>query len=100
GISLLVNVVVIGWGVVEVLRHPGLFADWRRTIAIEHGNPIMMLGFAFLLFPKLALGLSGFETGVAVMPLVRGDGTDAKSELEGPSRNRKKLLGPAGAVAA
>jgi hypothetical protein len=33
-------------------------------------------------FPKLALGLSGFETGVAVMPLIRRDRI----------RNTKKLL--------
>src|SRR5205809_4949160 len=41
-----------------------------------------MLAVSVIIFPKLALGLSGFETGVAVMPLIRGDRI----------RNTKKLL--------
>ena len=45
-----------------------------------------------LLFPKLALGLSGFETGVAVMPLVGGGPDDTSQHPRGRIRNTKKLL--------
>jgi hypothetical protein len=45
-----------------------------------------MLGICLLLFPRLALGLSGFETGVAVMPLISGADQDARI------RNTRKLL--------
>jgi len=51
-----------------------------------------MLGIALLLFPKLALGLSGFETGVAVMPLVKGDPTDTPEHPEGRIHHTRKLL--------
>src|SRR5918997_1043918 len=47
---------------------------------------------AVLLFPKLALGLSGFETGVAVMPLVQGDPSDTPERPEGRIRHTRKLL--------
>jgi hypothetical protein len=52
----------------------------------------MMIGVALLVFPKLALGLSGFETGVAVMPLVRGDPRDSYERPIGRIRNTRKML--------
>jgi hypothetical protein len=52
----------------------------------------MMIGISLLLFPKLALGLSGFETGVAVMPLVEGEPGDTAARPTGRIHNTKKLL--------
>ena len=52
----------------------------------------MLVGAALLLFPKLALGLSGFETGVAVMPLIKGSPTDTPTDLTGRTHNTRKLL--------
>jgi hypothetical protein len=56
------------------------------------GNPLLMIGLALLVFPKLALGLSGFETGVAVMPLVRGGADDTVKLPTGRIHNTRKLL--------
>ncbi len=89
---LLLNVVIIGWGILEIAKHPDYLVRWRDGLATEHGSPWMMLAVALLLFPKLALGLSGFETGVAVMPLIKGDPGDDPDRPAGRIRNAKKLL--------
>jgi len=91
-VYLALNVVVVGWGLYHLAQHPGAFAGWRSAAAAEHGSAVLMIGFALLLFPKLALGLSGFETGVAVMPLVRGDPGDTDERPAGRIRNTHKLL--------
>ena len=91
-IYLALNVVVIGTGILELLRHPGHVPQWKAGLLAEHGNPLMMVVVALWLFPKLALGLSGFETGVAVMPLVKGDPNDDPAHPMGRIRNTKKLL--------
>ena len=55
--------------------------DWKAHAASsQQSNPLMMVAIAMLLFPKLALGLSGFETGVAVMPLVAGERDGRREE--------------------
>lgn len=73
---ILLNVVVIGYGLYELMTHPFHFSEWK-TALFQHpkvrGNPWLIVAISLMLFPKLALGLSGFETGVAVMPLIRGD---------------------------
>ncbi len=86
GIYLSLNVVVAAVGIREVLRHPELIANWGHALLAQHGNPFAMLGMSLMLFPKLALGLSGFETGVAVMPLISAEDVAARI------RNARRLL--------
>jgi hypothetical protein len=90
---LFLNLIVVGEGVLHILQNPGTILDWQRTLFATHNNnPLLMLGISALLFPKLALGLSGFETGVAVMPLIKGDSTDTEENPRGRIRNTYKLL--------
>ena len=70
--------------------------DWRQALFAEHGNPLLMIGVALLLFPKLALGLSGFETGVAVMPLVKGDPDDDPEQSGGPHSQHQQAAAQCG----
>lgn len=89
---LTVNVVVVFWGLGYIAQHPTLIGDWQRLLAIEYSSVGAGLAAAALLFPRLALGLSGFETGVAVMPLVAGDASDTPDRPLGRIRNTQKLL--------
>jgi hypothetical protein len=91
-IYLVLNAVVVGWGIYYLAAHPAAFSEWRIAATARHGSPFKMILFAMVLFPKLALGLSGFETGVAVMPLVKGDPGDTESDPAGRIRNTLKLL--------
>jgi hypothetical protein len=94
---LALNLVVLGRGAWEVIAHPALLADWRSALAAKGNVPLLIAG-AVLVFPKLALGLSGFETGVSVMPLIDGGKTDrghsprTGSVPVGRVANTRKLL--------
>ena len=70
-------VVVINSTILIAQGHSTLsFEGWWEKLLQEHGNPLQMIFIAAIVFPKLALGLSGFETGVAVMPQIRGSAND------------------------
>jgi hypothetical protein len=86
------NLVVLSVGTYQVLQHPELIQAWQSRLFENHSNPLVLLGIAALLFPKLALGLSGFETGVAVMPMVQGQKGDTEANPRGRIHNTFKLL--------
>ena len=92
---LVLNVIVIGVGIFHLLQNLAVVSDWQSALLSSPrvgGNWMMVIGVSLLVFPKLALGLSGFETGVAVMPLVKGDPTDTMEHPKGRIQNTKKLL--------
>ena len=92
GVYLLMNLIVVGVGFYEMAVHPQSVVRWQDALFANYGNPLLMLGVSLLVFPRLALGLSGFETGVGMMPLVRGDEGDDPERPRGRIRNTRKML--------
>ncbi|HKP69723.1 MAG TPA: hypothetical protein VJV05_10605 [Pyrinomonadaceae bacterium] len=121
-VYLVLTMVTIVTGFYEIAVHPEAFANWQALVWAHPsvgGSVVGIALYAMFLFPKLALGLSGFETGVVVMPLVKSDveapedendaihatrmqtaelPPEAKAHLEGRIRNGKKLLAGAAII--
>jgi hypothetical protein len=95
GAYLLLNLVVVFVGFYEIFTSPHTVIYWRDALLSAYGSPLGMIAVSALVFPKLALGVSGFETGVSVMPLVRGESQDDPRHPAGRIRNTRKLLNAA-----
>ncbi|WP_238847441.1 amino acid transporter [Nocardia arthritidis] len=92
GTYLALNLVVAVVGLYQVLSASGLVVDWTHAMTAQHGNVLAMVGVSLLVFPKLALGLSGFETGVAVMPQIKGAPGDSEDNPVTRIAGTRKLL--------
>ncbi|WP_245187373.1 MULTISPECIES: amino acid transporter [unclassified Frigoribacterium] len=92
GVFLLLNLVVIAVSIFHVAENTVVIGNWWQALTVQHGNPVVMVGIALIVFPKLALGLSGFETGVAVMPQITGDPDDTDERPTGRIRGARRLL--------
>jgi hypothetical protein len=89
---------VVVTGFVQIAAHPGRLTGWKEALTSAHGGLGGMLGTAVLAFPLLVLGLSGFETGVSMMPLVKADGATDQERLAVRIRNTRRLLTVAAAI--
>lgn len=104
GVYMFLSAIVIVSGLLYLLIHPGYVQQFVEHLSMgewylkESERPLAgtglltLIAISLLIFPKLALGLSGFETGVAVMPLVKGNGDDDPKEPKGRIINTRKLL--------
>ena len=100
GVYLALNAVVVGDALVHVATGSALVTDWWSALTQEHSSALAVIGVALVAFPKLALGLSGFETGVLVMPQVAdGEGT-AEERLARRIAGTRRLLSVAAAIMA
>lgn len=91
-VYLVLNAVTIVVALQSIIQHPEQIRSWQTNLVATYRSFWPMLATSLILFPKLALGMSGFETGVAVMPLVKGDPTDTSMQPQGRIRNTRKLL--------
>jgi hypothetical protein len=90
---LAVNGIVIGWGLWYLHRHPDLVARWWELVQLqvrsstEHswlGNSsLAMVLLSVALVPQLALGFSGFELSMILMPQIRGRVDDEEQQPRG-----------------
>lgn len=99
---LTLSVFVIGSGLVVLAQRPDLIDNWWATIEAgtwkpgDVAQPLVgwwpLVVASIVLFPNLALGLSGYELALTSMPLVRGGRGEKSAEPRGRIRNTRLLL--------
>ena len=97
-VFLLLNAVIIVVGLVDVFTEPGALTGWTDALSAGGVSFGSIVGPALVAFPLLVLGLSGFETGVSMMPLVAADGRTDEERLASRVRNTRKLLTSAAVI--
>ncbi|TMR88063.1 amino acid transporter [Nonomuraea basaltis] len=89
---LVLNAVVVAVGLGQAIAAPEAISAWTAALTEGREGVTGLIGPAILAFPLLVLGLSGFETGVSMMPLVEASGKDAEQRLASRIGNTRKLL--------
>lgn len=97
-IFLALNAVVIGVSIAVIVTHPDAFGDWITRLLASGSNIGDVAKTAVFAFPLLVLGLSGFETGVSMMPLVKSEGFTEYQLLRSRVRNTRRLLTTAAVI--
>ncbi len=109
-VYLLLNAVIIGFGLWYLANHSEVLTDWFDRIVqgdwgpqVQHETLLspgaglladwgLIVLFSLLLFPRLSLGLSGFELSLILMPQIEGSPLDHLDQPLHRIRNTRKVL--------
>jgi hypothetical protein len=108
-VYLLLNALIIGGGLLHLARNPDVVRDWFDLIlqgkwevhreerwffpgAGLFADWALIAFLCLMFFPRLSLGLSGFELSLILMPQVRGAPNDDPERPLGRIRNARKVL--------
>lgn len=97
------NLFVLLAGLSYLATRPEIVASWWGVVTRPGWQPpafawftavpwLQLVALSLLAFPTCALGLSGFELSMVVMPLVRGRRGQGAEDIAGRIRNTRKLL--------
>jgi len=102
GIYLVLTLIVLLSSLFFLARHGDRFDLWLANIHSGHWefeapswadvDAWSIVKVCLWLLPKMALGLSGFEMCMVVMPIVRGNTNDEPNQPAGQIRNTRKLM--------
>lgn len=88
GAFLALNAAVVVAGIVQIVRQPEVINGWTAALEAQTSGPGGLITTAVIAFPLLVLGLSGFETGVSMMPLIKADGATPEQRMRSRVRTR------------
>ncbi|MFO0863645.1 MAG: amino acid transporter [Gemmataceae bacterium] len=101
-VYMVLNAMILAGGVRILIDRPGLFemwldevrsGDWKFPTRFEpHFGLTGAAAAAVVFLPRLALGLSGFEMSLIVMPQVRGKKGEDPNDPKYRIRNTRKVL--------
>jgi hypothetical protein len=109
---LALSALVITSALLEIARHPTAWHSWLDTVFLArppvgaalppspHAWLWAWLAAVLWSFPQMALGISGFEMVMNVVPRVSGDSSHESGTLAGRIRNTRKLMVVAASIMA
>lgn len=95
---LALNTIVVTVSFIHIFQNPIVFTNWWHALTTTHSNIFTTIAIIFIIFPKLALGLSGFEAGASIIPHIKVHADKPPDTQQERTKAAKRLLTTAAVI--